>query len=70
MAPVTSVDRRDFLKSGAAAGVALLVGFRLPARAADDPARGQEKPLVNPLHAWVRITAALSHSLRGELAPC
>jgi isoquinoline 1-oxidoreductase beta subunit len=56
MAPVTSVDRRDFLKSGAATGVVLLVGFRLPARAADDPARGQEKPLVNPLQAWVRIT--------------
>ena len=56
MASVTSLPRRDFLKSGAAAGVALLVGFRLPARA-DDPAQTQEKPQVNPLNAWVRITA-------------
>ena len=51
MASVTSLDRRDFLKSGAATGMVLLVGFRLPARA-DDPAQGQEKPQVNPLNAW------------------
>lgn len=56
MASVTSIDRRDFLKSGTAAGVALLVGLRLPARAADDPAQAQEKPQVNPFNAWVRIT--------------
>lgn len=56
MASATSSDRRDFLRSGAAAGVALLVGFRLPARAADDLAQAQEKPQVNPLNAWVRIT--------------
>jgi isoquinoline 1-oxidoreductase beta subunit len=56
MATATSLDRRDFLKSGAAAGVALLVGFHLPVRAAEDPAQSQEKPQVNPLNAWVRIT--------------
>jgi isoquinoline 1-oxidoreductase beta subunit len=55
LASVTSLDRRDFLKSGAAAGMVLLVGFRLSARA-EDPAQGQEKPQVNPLNAWVRIT--------------
>ena len=55
MASLTSLDRRDFLKSGAAAGLVLLVGFRLPART-DDPAQAQEKPQVNPLNAWVRIT--------------
>jgi isoquinoline 1-oxidoreductase subunit beta len=55
MTAATSFDRRGFLKSGATAGVALLVGFRLPARA-DDPAKAQEKPQVNPLNAWVRIT--------------
>jgi isoquinoline 1-oxidoreductase subunit beta len=56
MAAVTSLDRRDFLKTGAAAGVALLVGFRLPARSRTDPAQAQEKTEVNPLNAWVRIT--------------
>jgi isoquinoline 1-oxidoreductase subunit beta len=51
-----AIDRREFLKRGAATGVALLVGFRLPARTPTDAAEGQEKPLVNPLNAWVRIT--------------
>ena len=49
-------DRRDFLKSGAAAGVGLLIGFHLDARAATDPAEEQEKKPVNPFDAWVRIT--------------
>ena len=56
MATATSLHRRDFLKTGATAGVALLVGLRLPVRAADDPAQAQEKPAVNPFNAWVRIT--------------
>jgi isoquinoline 1-oxidoreductase subunit beta len=56
MATASSLDRREFLKSGAATGVALLIGFRLQARAANDPALDQEKPAVNPLNAWVRIT--------------
>ena len=49
-------DRRDFLKSGAAAGIGLLIGFHLDARAATDPAEEQEKKPVNPFDAWVRIT--------------
>jgi isoquinoline 1-oxidoreductase beta subunit len=56
MAQSFSFDRREFLKSSAATGVALLIGFRLDARAGTDPARAQEKPVVNPLNAWVRIT--------------
>jgi isoquinoline 1-oxidoreductase subunit beta len=56
MVKAISLDRRDFLKTGAATGVALLVGFRLGARTPNDPAQDQEKPLVNPLNAWVRIT--------------
>jgi isoquinoline 1-oxidoreductase subunit beta len=48
-------NRRTFLKATAAGGVALLVAFHLPASAAD-PAQEQEKPPVNPLNAWVRIT--------------
>jgi isoquinoline 1-oxidoreductase beta subunit len=55
MATLLSVDRRTFLKTGAAGGVALLIGFHLPARASD-PAQEQEKPPINPLNAWVRIT--------------
>ena len=49
-------DRRDFLKSGAAAGIGLLIGFHLDARAATDPAEEQEKKPGNPFDAWVRIT--------------
>jgi isoquinoline 1-oxidoreductase beta subunit len=49
------LDRRTFLKTTAAGGAALLIGFRLPARGSD-PAQEQEKPPINPLNAWVRIT--------------
>jgi isoquinoline 1-oxidoreductase beta subunit len=55
MATLPSVDRRTFLRTSATAGAALLVGFHIPARASD-PAQEQEKPPVNPLNAWVRIT--------------
>src|SRR5215470_1926050 len=67
-----SVDRRAFLKSGAAAGTGLLVGFYLPASAADDPAQQQEKKTPNPFNAWVhispdnRITLILEKSEMGQ----
>jgi isoquinoline 1-oxidoreductase subunit beta len=52
-----AVNRRAFLKTSAAGGAALLIGFHLPAHAStDDPAQAQEKPPINPLNAWVRIT--------------
>ncbi|MGB7848828.1 MAG: xanthine dehydrogenase family protein molybdopterin-binding subunit [Candidatus Acidiferrum sp.] len=57
MTQTLSLDRREFLKTSASVGVALLIGFHLDARAASDPAQAQEKPVVNPLNAWVRITA-------------
>lgn len=56
MSPTALFDRREFLKTAAAGGAVLLVGFRLLARAGDDPAQAQEKPPVNPFNAWVRIT--------------
>ncbi|MBS1865189.1 MAG: xanthine dehydrogenase family protein molybdopterin-binding subunit [Acidobacteria bacterium] len=48
------VDRRAFLKTGAAVGAGLLVGFHLPASAGS--AEEQEKKKPNPLNAWVHIT--------------
>ena len=51
-----TLDRRTFLKSSAAGGAALIIGFHLPAHASSDPAQAQEKPPINPLNAWVRIT--------------
>jgi len=48
------VDRRAFLKTGAAVGTGLLIGFHLPASA--DSAEEQEKKKPNPLNAWVHIT--------------
>ena len=50
------LNRRTFLKTSAAGGAALLIGFHLPAHASTDPAQAQEKPPINPLNAWVRIT--------------
>lgn len=50
-----SLDRRAFLKTTAAGGAVLLIGFHLPAHATD-PAQAQEKPPINPLNAWVKIT--------------
>jgi len=49
------VNRRAFLKTTAAGGAVLLIGFHLPAHATD-PAQAQEKPPINPFNAWIRIT--------------
>jgi len=71
MATLT-LDRRAFLKTGAAAGTGLVVGFYLPAAAADDPAQQQEKKTPNPFNAWVhispdnRITLILEKSEMGQ----
>jgi isoquinoline 1-oxidoreductase beta subunit len=56
MAVASVVNRRDFLKTGAAGGVALVVGFHLSPSAFADQAAEQEKKIPNPFDAWVRIT--------------
>src|SRR5713226_8654997 len=56
MAVASVVNRRDFLKAGAAGGVALVVGFHLSPRAFADQAAEQEEKTANPFDAWVRIT--------------
>jgi isoquinoline 1-oxidoreductase subunit beta len=56
MATASVVNRRDFLKSGASASAALVIGFYLPSSALADTAEDQEKKPVNPFNAWVRIT--------------
>lgn len=53
-APV--LNRRDFLKTGAAAGGGLMIGFYLPSSAFGDAAEDQEKKTPNPFNAWVHIT--------------
>ncbi|HEY2461931.1 MAG TPA: xanthine dehydrogenase family protein molybdopterin-binding subunit [Candidatus Acidoferrum sp.] len=53
-APV--LNRRDFLKTSAAGGAVLLVGFYLPTGAMAASAQSQEKKTPNPFNAWVRIT--------------
>jgi isoquinoline 1-oxidoreductase beta subunit len=52
-APV--LNRREFLKTGAAGGAALVIGFHLPS-SAFAAAEDQEKKPVNPFNAWVRVT--------------
>jgi len=67
-----TLDRREFLKSGTVTGVGLLVGFHLPAFAAQDPALQQEKKSPNPFNAWVhiapdnRVTLILEKSEMGQ----
>ena len=56
MATASVVNRRDFLKTGAAGGAALVIGFYLPVAAQAQEAQQQEKKPPNPLNAWVRIT--------------
>src|SRR6266403_4446514 len=56
MANASVVNRRDFLKTATAGGVALVIGFHLSPRAFADQAEGQEKKPPNPFDAWVRIT--------------
>src|SRR5712692_296563 len=56
MEKASVVNRRDFLKTGTAGGVALVIGFRLSPSALADQAQDQEKKPPNPFDAWVRIT--------------
>src|SRR5581483_283172 len=52
MSAATAVSRRTLLKSAAQAGAALVIAFEVP----QPPAKGApEKPVVNPLKAWIAI---------------
>jgi isoquinoline 1-oxidoreductase beta subunit len=55
MTTATVLNRRDFLKTGAAGGAALVVALHLPG-SAYAAAEDQEKKPANPFNAWVRIT--------------
>jgi isoquinoline 1-oxidoreductase subunit beta len=56
MAKSPAFSRREFLRTSAAGGAALVVGFRLSGRARAGQAPEQEKKTPNPFDAWVRIT--------------
>ena len=56
MANASVVNRREFLKTGAAGGAALVIGFHLSPSAFADQAQDQEQKPTNPFDAWVRIT--------------
>src|SRR4030095_8439540 len=66
------LDRREFLKTGTAAGAGLLIGFHLTTASAEDPAQKQEKQTPNPFDAWVhvspdnRVTLTLEKSEMGQ----
>src|SRR5260370_6892272 len=53
MANASVVTRRDFLKTGTAGGVALVIGFYLPGKFEALAAAPPAEPLA--LNAWVRI---------------
>src|SRR5260370_19566606 len=55
MAKSSVVTRRQFLATGTAGTVALVVGFRLSAKAFASQAQDQETKTPNPFDAWVRI---------------
>jgi isoquinoline 1-oxidoreductase subunit beta len=52
------LDRRSFLKTGAAVGAGLWVGFHLPVSQARDTAARQEKKPANPFNAWIHVSPA------------
>src|SRR5258708_6704127 len=56
MAKSLAFSRREFLRTGAAGGAALVVGFRLSGRVLAGQTADQEKKTPNPFDAWVRIT--------------
>jgi isoquinoline 1-oxidoreductase beta subunit len=56
MAKSSAFSRREFLRTSAAGGAALVVGFRLSARAFAEQTTEQEKKTPSPFDAWVRIT--------------
>ena len=56
MATSSVVTRREFLKTGTAGGVALVIGFHLSPSAFAGQAQDQEKKPPNPFDAWVRLT--------------
>jgi isoquinoline 1-oxidoreductase beta subunit len=53
-APV--LNRREFLKTGAAGSAALVIAFHVPGTAYAADEADQEEKAANPLNAWVRIT--------------
>src|ERR1700724_3756343 len=55
MATTSALRRRDFLKTSASAGAALVVGFHFSPAAFASAADQENKP-ANPFTAWVRIT--------------
>jgi len=72
MANSSAVTRRDFLKTGAAGSVALVIVFHLSPNALADQAENQEKKPPNPFDAWVhvapdnRVTLILAKSEMGQ----
>ena len=56
MSAASVLNRRDFLKTSASAGAALMIGFHLSPSARAATAEDQEKKPANPFTAWVRIT--------------
>jgi isoquinoline 1-oxidoreductase beta subunit len=52
MTTPAAVNRREFLKTGAAGSAALVIGFYWPPAFAQEQ---QEKPTPNPFNAWVKI---------------
>ena len=56
MPAVLTWNRREFLKTGATGGSALVVGFYLPDSVFADQAQDQEKKPPNPFNAWVHIS--------------
>ncbi len=56
MAIETDVSRREFLKTGAAGGAALVLGFYLPSRRSRGRAAEAEGSEIFKPNAWIRIT--------------
>jgi isoquinoline 1-oxidoreductase beta subunit len=56
MAKSSAFSRREFLRTGAGGGAALVIGFRLSAHTFSRQGTDQEEKTPNPFDSWVRIT--------------
>ncbi len=70
--PRVAVSRRTFLRTGSAAGAALVIGFRLSDWTADAQTRAAAPTPTSPFDAWVRVatdgtvTLVLAKSEMGQ----